>query len=313
METKKSPVLVRERSIMSASFMGLFFVVELIAGRYGIGTLRLGEQGTLWSAYIGCAIVVLGVIINLIARIQLGSAWSNDIVIYQGHKLFDKGLYGYMRHPLYSSIIFIALGLSVLYTDYLSLFLTVVLFIPMIYYRTVKEEAILRAHLSGYAEYVRVTPMFIPFPVYKFFSVKKADVNKVALRLCRVTTVVLLLISLVIQSWWLVAIVLILMLYSTITSISHSPLVVLYSRLLRKSRWSSNTSVDTNAIRFAQGFGSTLLIIAIFLYFVFNHPLGAGILVSIVLLSTAMGSLGYCLGAYIYFGLRKLHGRDRIK
>jgi protein-S-isoprenylcysteine O-methyltransferase Ste14 len=298
---------------MSASFMGLFFIVELIAGRYGIGVLRLDEQVALWSAYIGCVIVVLGVIINLIARIQLGSAWSNDIVIYQEHKLFDKGLYGYMRHPLYSSIMFIALGLSVLYTDYLSLILTIALFIPMIYYRTIKEENILRAHLSGYAEYSRNTPMFFPFNMQQFFSVQKADVNKIALRLCRATTVILLLISLVLQSWWLVAIVLILMLYSTIASISRSPLIILYSNLLRKSRWSSNTSVDINAIRFAQGFGSVLLIIAMFLFFVFGHPLGAWILVSIVLLSTAMGSLGYCLGAYIYFGLRKLHGGNRIK
>jgi protein-S-isoprenylcysteine O-methyltransferase Ste14 len=311
-ETRKSPFVVKEKSFVSASFMGVFFVVELLAGRYSIGRLNnIGQSAILWWACAGCIIVVIGVAVNLIARIQLGGAWSNDIAVYENQKLFRGGLYRYVRHPLYSSIILIALGLAVIYADYLALILTIAIFLPMICHRTAQEESLLRKHLPGYTEYTRETAMFIPLPFRSFFVVRETDVNRLALRLCRATTVLLLLISLVTRSWWLAGVVLILMLYSTTASISHSPLVLLYSRLFRGSKRAINESVDVNAIRFAQGMGSTLLIIAFLLYFMFNHPLGAWVMVSIVLLSTAMGSMGYCFGAYIYFGLRKLYGFDR--
>jgi len=310
-ETRKSPFVIKEKSFVSATFMGIFFIVELLAGRYGIGRLNISGSSALWWAWIGCAIVVLGVAVNLIARVQLGSSWSNDIALYEGQKLFKNGLYRYVRHPLYSSIILIALGLSVIYADYLALILTIVLFVPMIYHRTVQEETVLRAHLPGYAEYVNKTAMFLPLPFHSFFYVHETTVDRLALRLCRATTVILLLIALLIHSWWLVALVLILMMYSSIVSIPRAPLVLLYSGIFKRSSGPRSETVDVNAIRFAQGFGSALLIIAFLLFFVFNHPLGAWITVSTVLLSTAMGSVGYCLGAYIYFGLRKLYGNDR--
>ena len=287
--------------------MGIFFIVELLAGRYGVGRFQLTGMSALTLAYLGCAIVIIGVALNLIARIQLGEAWSNDIVIYQGHQLHKIGLYHYVRHPLYSSIILIAFGLSLLYTDYLSFILTCVIFIPMIYYRTSKEEIVLRKHLSGYNEYAKITSMFVPFSFHSFFSASEINVNSLALRLCRATTVTLLLISMIARSWWLVGVVLILMLYSAFASIANSPLVLLYSWALKGSQWSKIELVDLNAIRTAQGIGSLLLITALLLFFVFNHPFGAWITVSIVLLSTAFGSFGYCLGAYIYFGLRTLY------
>ncbi len=313
LEAKASQVMFKEKSFVSISFMGIFFIVELLAGRYGIGRLQLTGMSALSFAYLGCAIVVLGVALNLIARIELGEAWSNDIVIYQGHQLHKSGLYHYVRHPLYSSIILIAFGLSLLYADYLSFILTCAVFIPMIYYRTVKEEVVLYKHLSGYSEYAKTTSMFAPFSFHSFFSVNEVNVNRLALRLCRATTVILLLISMVVHSWWLVGVVLILMLYSAFASIAHSPLVLMYSQILKGSRWSKIESVDLNAIRMAQGIGSILLITAFLLFFVFNHPLGAWITVLIVMLSTAFGSFGYCLGAYIYFGLRRLYAGHHHK
>lgn len=299
--------LVKERSLIAIVTMGTFLTVQFFIGRIGIGRFDWGLSITDAFVIVGCTTVVLGVVLNLIARIQLGANWSNNIVIYREQVLVTKGLYGVVRHPLYTTIFLISIGLAIQYVNYFSLIIAVFLFLPMLYSRMAKEEKVLEKHLEGYTGYEKSVPMFFPFPLNKFFSVHDVQVNSWALRLCRATTVVFLLAALYFQSFWFVILVFILMASSTVFSISRSPLIVLYTRILTRFGVKKEEIIDVNAIRFAQGLGSVLLLCAMLLLYAFHHPFGGWVLVSIVAFSTAFGSLGYCLGAYIYFLVRKIY------
>jgi len=306
-ESRKEEKIVNKRNLVAVLTMSLFFIFEFILGQSGIGKINVPETVQNVWALIGCGIIVLGVAINLIARVQLGSAWSNDIAVYRGQILIKNGLYKFIRHPLYSSILLIALGLSVLYLNYLSGIFLILVFVPMIYYRAISEEKFLQQHLPDYNNYMKSTSRFFPFSFRSFFSIKEVVINPLALTMCRATTVLILVLSMILESWWLVILAIALMFYSTISSIEYSPLVVLYSKIAIKFGLNKKETVDVDAIRFAQGLGSLLLLTAVLLFFVYKHYFGAWIFVSIVLFSTAFGSFGYCLGAYIYFGLRKIY------
>ena len=245
-ELQKKETSVKNRAAVAIVAMGGFFLLELILGQRGIGMSGFSATAIDVLAIIGCVISVLGVALNLIARVQLGSSWSNNIVIYKDHSLVKTGLYSQVRHPLYSSILLIAFGLAVLYSNYLSLLLTIIIFIPLIRHRALSEEAVMRKHLAGYEDYAKITPMFIP-PFMRVFFSEKLE------------------------------------------------------------------TVDGNAIRFSRILGAFLLTIAALLYWVFHHPIGSWVLVGFVLISSIFGAYGYCLGAYIYFGLRKLYRRYSAK
>lgn len=306
-KTAKENELVKERSFVAVSLMGIILAIQFVIGRNGVGRFDLSIAGDNVLAVIGCMAVALGVILNIIARTQLGSSWSNNIVIYRGQTLVTKGLYRIVRHPLYATIFLISIGLAFQYQNYFSLIIAVAIFLPMLYFRMIREEKILRKYLNGYAEYARLVPMFIPFSLHSFLSVREVSVNSWALRLCRATTVALLLAALYFQFFWLVVFVFILMASSAIFSISRSFLVALYTSIFIRLGVTKEEIVDLNAIRFAQGLGSVLLLCAILLLYAFHHPFGGWTLVSIVAFSTALGSLGYCLGAYIYFLMRKMY------
>jgi protein-S-isoprenylcysteine O-methyltransferase Ste14 len=298
--------LIKERNLVAVSLMGIFLVVEFIIGRNGIGQLDLGIRAADVWTIIGCVTVVLGVILNIVARIQLGSLWSNNIVIYHDQKLVNKGLYGIVRHPLYATIFLMSIGLALQYQNYISLILAIFIFLPMLYFRIFREEKVLLKYLKGYDQYTMIVPMLCPFSLKLFFSVREARINSWALRACRATTVVLLIVAIYFQISWLVILIFILMLSSTIFSISRSPIIIAYEYIFAILGVSKEEMVDVNAIRFAQGLGSALLLCAIILFYVSHHLFVGWVLVSIVLISTAFGSLGYCLGAYIYFMTREM-------
>ena len=154
--------VARKSSLIAITLMGALLVVELLLGRYGIGQIHVSSTIRDICAIIGCVLVVKGVILNLIARFELGLAWSNNIVVYRDQKLVDRGLYAIVRHPLYATIHLISIGLFIQYQNYISLIISVGIFLPLLFMRMNREEYILREHMAGYIEYSKNVPMFFP-------------------------------------------------------------------------------------------------------------------------------------------------------
>jgi protein-S-isoprenylcysteine O-methyltransferase Ste14 len=85
------------------------------------------------------------------------------VKIQQGQRAIDTGPYAIVRHPMYTSALFLFIGVPLLLGSWLGLAVSA-LFILAIAWRAVHEERVLHAELSGYESYAaRVRYRFIPF------------------------------------------------------------------------------------------------------------------------------------------------------
>jgi protein-S-isoprenylcysteine O-methyltransferase Ste14 len=85
------------------------------------------------------------------------------VKIQEGQRVIDTGPYAIVRHPMYTSAIFLLIGVPLLLGSWLGLAFSA-LFILGLTWRTVHEERALRAELKGYEDYAaRVRYRLIPF------------------------------------------------------------------------------------------------------------------------------------------------------
>ena len=111
----------------------------------------------------GTIIYTLGLITAVAARYQLGDNWANIETgqILEKQHVVERGIYGYIRHPIYTGDLLLLLGLELALNSWL--FLGVFLLAPVVMLKAVKEEEMLRRDLPGYEAYCTRTKRFIPF------------------------------------------------------------------------------------------------------------------------------------------------------
>jgi protein-S-isoprenylcysteine O-methyltransferase Ste14 len=131
---------------------GLYYLRDSIGAYEGSGTSRIA----------GAALLFLGVSVYLLSHVSLRGNWSVMASIKEKHTLVTTGLYRYVRHPMYASMLLIVPGSGMLIADYL-----MILCMPIVgliyYFRAREEEALLAGNLPGYDRYLRKTKMFIPW------------------------------------------------------------------------------------------------------------------------------------------------------
>lgn len=115
-----------------------------------------------WISWAGAAIFLLSYL--LYAEVLRENTYlSRTIEIQEGQKVIDTGLYGIVRHPMYSATIVLFLSMPLVLGSMLSLI--IFLAYPAILAKRIKnEEALLENSLAGYAEYrKKVKYRLIPF------------------------------------------------------------------------------------------------------------------------------------------------------
>lgn len=78
-------------------------------------------------------------------------------------ELVTVGVYGYIRHPLYSSLLFLAWGAFFKHPSYLGLFLSSAATFCLSLTAKVEEVENMRFFGESYKSYMKATKMFIPF------------------------------------------------------------------------------------------------------------------------------------------------------
>ncbi len=88
---------------------------------------------------------------------------SRTVEVQENQKVIDTGLYGIVRHPMYSATILLFISIPFVLGSLLSF--VAFLFYPLIIAKRIKnEEKILETELNGYKEYkVKVKYRLIPF------------------------------------------------------------------------------------------------------------------------------------------------------
>jgi len=112
--------------------------------------------------WIGLALTAIGVAISIWARLTLGANWSGVVTLKKGHELIRKGLYRWIRHPIYTGILIGFIG-TALIKGHLRGWIGFVIVWATFYFKARREENFLRQEFGdGFEEHARHTGMFLP-------------------------------------------------------------------------------------------------------------------------------------------------------
>ncbi len=88
---------------------------------------------------------------------------SRTVEVSENQKVVDTGLYGLVRHPMYTSTIFLFLSMPLVLDSILS-FIVMLIYPIIIIFRIKNEEKVLENELNGYKEYKeKVRYKLIPY------------------------------------------------------------------------------------------------------------------------------------------------------
>ena len=109
---------------------------------------------------VGVAVCALGASVYLVGILTMGRVWS--IRVESKVKLVQKGIFKYVRHPLYLGALTVALGLVIMAPSIILLAFFALVGLPLVCARALMEEHLLAGALPGYQEYMKRTGMFLP-------------------------------------------------------------------------------------------------------------------------------------------------------
>jgi len=112
---------------------------------------------------IAVGLCILGLLGALWARRTLGKNWSGEVVFKEEHELVERGPYRFVRHPIYTSILLMALG-RLLNTGLLGALVGFLILIVGVWIKLKQEEALMLKHFpTQYAAYKSRVKALIPF------------------------------------------------------------------------------------------------------------------------------------------------------
>ena len=115
-----------------------------------------------WTVIVGTVVFLLAY--AMYAEVLRENAYlSRTIEVQEDQKVIDTGLYGIVRHPMYSATLFLFISMGFVLASPISVAI-LLLYIPIIAKRMKNEEKILEEGLEGYIDYKkRVKYKVIPF------------------------------------------------------------------------------------------------------------------------------------------------------
>lgn len=150
-EPEQKKVILMSSLVFVASFIlcGLDF-------RFGWTKLPM------WAVYLGCAVFLL-CYLGYAELMRENAYLSRTVEVQEGQKVISTGMYGIVRHPMYSIIILMFFSMPIVLGSLVGII--PLLLVPYILVkRILNEEKVLTEGLSGYAEYKeKVKYRLLPF------------------------------------------------------------------------------------------------------------------------------------------------------
>ncbi len=136
-----------QRIIVSAIVLSVLavWVVSALDWRFGWSTVPV------WGVVVGDALVALGLVGAQIVVMQNNYAGAS-ITVEADQPLVSNGLYGIVRHPMYSGTLVMMVGTALALGSLWGL-LAVLVSVPILVARILDEEKALTDELAGYRDY----------------------------------------------------------------------------------------------------------------------------------------------------------------
>jgi protein-S-isoprenylcysteine O-methyltransferase Ste14 len=114
-----------------------------------------------WVWMVGQVFVIAGFVVMIVASLGLGRGLTPTPVPNARGERITRGLYRYVRHPIYTGVLSIVVGLTLRSGSVVTVVLAVVT--VLFFDRKARwEEAQLRERYPDYADYASHTPRFVP-------------------------------------------------------------------------------------------------------------------------------------------------------
>lgn len=130
-----------------------------------LGLNLLPYEYNLTTQIIGLFFVIGGFTVSVLARKTLGANWTHaaEYQIKKDQALITNGLYKYIRHPIYSGLTLMNIGIELVLNSYLFIFFLTG-YLLIIIYQCKKEEELLKKHFGAkYEKYMKTSKMLVPY------------------------------------------------------------------------------------------------------------------------------------------------------
>lgn len=165
----KNPKLLKKRLKAKEQQAEQNFVIKLSGLMFVLGFILAGLNFRFlwivlpdWISWVAAAVFLLAYL--LYAEVLRENTYlSRTVEVQHGQKVIDTGLYGIVRHPMYSATIFLFLSMPLILGSAFS-FVIFLVYPVLIAKRIRNEEKVLEDGLEGYKEYKkRVKYRLLPF------------------------------------------------------------------------------------------------------------------------------------------------------
>lgn len=149
---------IEQKKVVALS--GVMFIVAFVVA--GLNFRYSWIAMPTWSVWSAVAVFLLSYI--MYAEVLRENEYlSRTIEVQENKKVVDTGLYGIVRHPMYSATVLMFLSMPLVLGS-LPSFVIMLAYIPIIVKRISNEEKVLMNELCGYREYCnRVKYRLFPF------------------------------------------------------------------------------------------------------------------------------------------------------
>jgi len=113
---------------------------------------------------LGTTSLTAGFLLRVIAHNNLKENFHYAVKINHNHTLITDNIHKYIRHPMYTGMFLLLLGIALIFSSSYGVAILILLVTPVGIYRTIVEERALTKHFGNdYVNYCYVTKRFIPY------------------------------------------------------------------------------------------------------------------------------------------------------
>ncbi|MFW9834409.1 MAG: isoprenylcysteine carboxylmethyltransferase family protein [Candidatus Thorarchaeota archaeon] len=112
--------------------------------------------------WTGLALAVFSIGLLFWTHRTLGYQYSAKLEIQKAHKLIEAGPYRHVRHPMYTVFILFSIAVSLIASNFLMLFLSIMIAIPFHWISRREERMLIEQFGEEYQKYMNRTGRFLP-------------------------------------------------------------------------------------------------------------------------------------------------------
>lgn len=151
----------QEKTLLGLLSVGMFFVPILYAASDWLDFANYSLPS--WAGWLGVALIAGAVLVFWRAHADLGLNWSPTLEIREKHELIPRGIYSFIRHPMYASQWLWVIAQALLLQNWIAGFINLLIFIPFYFLRVRDEEQLMLEQFGDqYRSYMQKVGAVLP-------------------------------------------------------------------------------------------------------------------------------------------------------